>query len=720
MEFIVETVSKQTVRQDAWDKCRGRAGYLDELSFPEMLYAYTLRSPIPRGRIRSIRVPPLPPGYYIVDKTDIPGKNLYMFLDRVYPVLAEDMVNFVGEPVLLVVGPDRAGILNISDQIRVDYDEILPVTTWEESEGGTLPLLTGTDNVHGRRGFEQGDVEAAFVSSSRVFADEFRTDYQEHLYLETLRAVAVPEGQRIVIYSPLQVPDAVPAMASLFLGWSADRIRVVCPTTGGAFGGKIETPIFLALHAALAALKTQKPVGIIYNREEDILVSTKRHPSRIRIRSGVNGNNEITAIDMAIDYMGGCYKGSSPVILDEAVRMSTGPYRFENVRVNGRIIATNRLVPGATRGFGVVQIVSAIETHMSRVARSLGLDPLDFRLRHILRKGDRTCTGGRIRDAVKMDEIVATIEAASGYREKRRCWLNQQTVVRKGIGMALYAFGAPHTVKNTYRHKPRVLTLRRDESGDVEILSTIVEIGQGIQTSLREIAARVLEIPLERVSMRNPDTDRDPGTLGTGASLGIVQFGKSVERAALRLKNRWEDEGKIEETEDFVEPAYIEWDEERMNGDAFHTYSWGATAIEIAVDTLTCEVQVTDIWTVHDIGEPINELICLGQVDGGVVQGLSFGLMEYMESKDGFLLQSRLRDYPIATAMDVPSIQRSFVANPYHEGPFGAKSVGEMPIVGGPAALAEAITHALGIEIDQIPITPERILALLKEKEVGS
>lgn len=715
----MQRTTGQTVRRDARDKCRGRAGYLDELSFPAMLHALTLRSTIPRGRIRSVHVPPLPPGYCIVDKNDIPGKNLFLHLDQVYPVLAEDTVNFVGEPILLVVGPERDAILDIFDRIKVEYEEVPPVTTWEEAESGALPALTGTDNIHARRGFERGDIEAAFASGGRVFEDKFRTDYQEHLYLETLRAIAVPEGRRITIYSPLQIPDAVPGRASLVLGWGADRIRTVCTTIGGAFGGKIEPPIFLALHAALAAHKTQKPVRIVYEREEDILASTKRHPSRIRIRSRVTKNNEIDAIDMAIDYMGGYYMGSSPVILDEGVRMSTGPYRFENVRVNGRVIAVNRLVPGATRGFGVVQIMSAIETHMCRVARRLGLDPLDFRLRHVLRKGDRTSTGGKVRDEVKMEEIVARIETASGYREKRRHWPGKEAGVRKGIGMALYAFGAPHTLKNSYRHRPRVVTLRRNGSGDVEILTTIVEIGQGISTSLCEIAARVLEVPIERVFMRNPDTDHDPSTLGTGASLGIVLFGKSVERAALRLKGRWGEEGIIEETEDFVEPPHIEWDEERMRGDAFHTYSWGATAIEVAVDTLTCEVRVTGIWAVHDIGEPINELIASGQVDGAIVQGLSFGLMELLESVRGVPLQSRLRDYPIATAMDVPAIERSFVANPYQQGPFGAKSVGEMPVVGAPAALAEAIVHALGIEIDDVPITPERILTLLAEKEAA-
>ena len=716
----VEGSSRQAVRQDAWDKCRGKAGYLDEMSFPDMLHACTVRSTVPRGRIRAIHAPPLPQGYCIVDKNDIPGKNAFVMLGQDLPLLAEDTVNFVGQPILLVVGPDRAGILDICDQIKIEYEEIPPVATWEDADGGIVPPIAGTHNVFLQRDFERGDVDKAFTACNRYFEDEFRTNYQEHLYLETLRVAAVPEGERMVIYGPMQGPNAVPLTLSFALGWNADRIRFVCTTVGGAFGGKIETPVLLAAHAAVAAYKTKKPVRIIYEREEDILASSKRHPSRIRIKSSVNDNHEITAIDMAIDYMGGAYLGPSPIILEAGLKMATGPYRFENVRVSGRIIATNYLTPGAMRGFGVVQITSAIETHLCRVARMLGLEPLDFRMAHILRKGDRTCTGGTVRDEVKMDEIVSRIEAASGYREKRLRWSGQQSTVRKGIGMALYAFGAPHTTKGTPRRRPRPLTIRRTASGDVRILTTIVEIGQGIQTAFREIAACVLEIPIENIRMKNPDTDIDAPTLGTGASLSVVLFGKSLERAALRLKARWREPGEIEETEDYLEPDDIEWDENSMSGDAFHTYSWGATVIEVCVDTRTCEVQVTGIWAVHDIGEPIHELISLGQVDGGVVQGLSFGLMELLEGKNGVLLQGRLRDYPIATSRDVPSIERSFVANPYREGPFGAKSVGEMPIVGAPAALAEALNDALGIEIHQAPMTPERILALLKEKESGT
>lgn len=716
----IAPVNGQAPRQDALDKCRGRAGYMDELIFPDMLYARTVRSTIPRGRICSVKVPPLPSGYYIVDSGDIPGMNAFIPFQFDFPLLATDTVNYAGQPILLVVGPRRDVILQICNQINIEYEELPAVTSWEEADACKV-TLAGNDNVYLKKGFERGNIETAFAGAVRIFDDEFRTDYQEHLYLETLRATVVPEGERMIVYCPLQGPNAVLMTVAGALGWTEDRVRCICTTVGGGFGGKIETPLILAAHAALAAYKTQKPVQIVYDRDEDILASSKRHPARIRIRSGVNDKNQITVIDMAVDFMGGAYMGPSPIILDAGIKMATGPYCFENVRVGGRIIASNRLVPGAMRGFGVVQLTSALEGHMCRVARSLGLDPLDFRMKHVLAQGDPTCTGGALRDIVKMDEIVSRLATASGYREKRLIWPENGTnrsTFKKGIGIALYAFGAPHTVKGRPRRWPRPITIRRDADGGVRVLTTIVEIGQGIQTAFREIAARALDIPVGQISVKNPDTDVDTPTLGTGASLCVVLFGKSLERAALRLKARWEEPGEIEETEDFEEPSWLQWDEEKMQGDSFHTYSWGATAIEIIIDTRTCEIEVTGIWAAHDIGVPVHEQIALGQVDGGVAQGLSFALMELLESKNGFLMQAGLRDYPIITSMDVPSIHRFFVDNPYPEGPFGgAKSVGEMPIVGAPAALAEAINHALGIDINKVPLTPERILKCLMEKE---
>ena len=483
---------------------------MDELSFPGMLHVITVRSPFPRARIRSIRIPELPPGYYIIDRNDIPGRNVCAIFRQDFPLLAGDSVNFAGQAVLLIAGPEREKILEIYDRIEIDYDREDPIITLEDAEQGTAPAVFGTDNLISSNGFERGDVDKVFAESVHVFEDVFTTGYQEHLYLETLRAIAVPEEGRMTIYGPFQIPDALPLIVSLPLGWDTDRIRVLGTTVGGAFGGKLESTAIIASHAALAAYKTQRPVCMLNDREEDILTSSKRHPSRIRIKSGVDETGRVKGIEIAIDLVGGAYFGSSAVILESAVRMATGPYRFANVRVRGRAFATNHIMPGATRGFGVVQTTFALETHMGRVARRLGIDPLDFRMGHVLRRGDRTSTGGLIREEVKMDEIVSSVDAASRYREKRGNQADRLSTVRKGIGIALYSFGAPHTIKGTPRARPRPIILRRTAAGDVAILTTITELGQGIETAFREIVSRVLDIPLDRISMGNPDTDRDP------------------------------------------------------------------------------------------------------------------------------------------------------------------------------------------------------------------
>ncbi|HOW53454.1 MAG TPA: xanthine dehydrogenase family protein molybdopterin-binding subunit [Syntrophorhabdaceae bacterium] len=709
-----------TVRDDAWAKCCGKAGYMDELSFPGMLHVMVVRSQLPRAGIRSVHVPAVASGYYVIDSTDIPGRNVCAILKQDFPLLAEDRVSFAGQAILLIAGPERDRILEINDGIRIDYEPEEPVITIEDAEEGRIPPVFGTDNVIASIGFERGDVEKTFIESARVFEDEFRTGYQEHLYLETLRAIAVPEEGRMTVYGPFQIPDIVPVAVSIPLGWNTDRIRARVTTIGGAFGGKMETTTQITCLSALAAYVTQRPCSIVYDREEDITTTSKRHPSRIRIKSGVDQNKRVRAVKMDIDLLGGACFGSSAVVLDSSVKMATGPYRFENVSVRGRALATNHIMPGATRGFGVVQTTFAIETHMSHVARQLGIDPLDFRLGHVLKQGDRTSTDAVLRDQVKIPEIVKSVDAMSGYRAKRGRQAGSDATVKKGIGIALYSFGAPHTVKGTLRARPRPLILRRTGSGDVVILTTITELGQGIVTVFREIASRILDIPIERISMDNPDTDRDPSTLGTGASLGVTLFGKSVERAARKLKDRWDEPGEIEVMEDYVEPGYLEWDDKRVVGDAFHTYSWGAVAVEVSVDLLTCEVQVTGVWAAHDIGRPINDRLAEGQVDGALVQGLGFGLMEVLESKEGILQQSRLRDYTIPTMRDIPAIRQFFVINPYSEGPFGAKSVGEIPTIGAAAALGEAVADALGIEVGRLPITPEYLLDLVRAKEASS
>lgn len=710
-------IGAPVVRPDAWAKCRGQAGYLDEMNLPGMLHARTVRSARPRARIVSLQVPPLPQGYILVDNRDVPGLVRPRLLAQDYPIFADGQVNYVGEAICLVAGPDREVVWDICDQIKVEYEDLPPILDLEDSLAAREPVLAGKDNVFIRRGFERGQVDQAFDQAARVFSGEYQTGYQEHLYLETLRITACWEDDEMIIYGPCQGPDPLPRFLAQIFGWEQDRFRAICTTVGGGFGGKIEPPIILAAHAALAAYKSKRPVQLVYDRQEDITWSTKRHPSRIKIRSALDADNNITAMEINTELIAGAYTWFCPVILDIALKMACNAYRIPSLRVKGSAHATNHIMPGAQRGFGAMQSIFAMETHLSQIAAELGMDPLEFKARHAQKTGDVTCTGGKLHDQVNLPAIMESIERRSGYRQKRAQWAKQQGRFRKGIGTAIYAFGAPHTIGQGPRRQARPLAVRRGADGRVEILTNIVDLGQGIETTFKKIVSAVLDVPLEEIGMPRPDSKLNPPTLGTGASLSIVLFGKSLERAARRLKERWNESGEITITEDYEEPDYLEWNEETMIGDSFHTYSWGGLAVEVEVDTLTGGVRVTGAWAAHDIGTPIDRTIAEGQVQGAVMQGIAFGLMENLESKDGFLQQTSLADYIIASSMDFPGLDHEFISSYYPHGPFGAKSVGEMPIIGGAPAVAEAISHACGVKISRVPITQERLLSLLAEKE---
>ena len=711
---VKEPIGSPVIRTDARAKCLGRAGYLEEMEFPGLLQARVVRSTRPRAKILSIQKPELPPGYVYVDKDDVPGKLYPRLAMEDYPVFADGQVNYVGEAICLVAGPDREQVYRICESVKVEYQDLPPVTGLDGSLACKVEPVFGKDNVFIRKGFERGKVDKALEQAETVFSREYETGYQEHLYLETQRMVAHWQGGEMLIYGPSQGPDPVPRFLAQVFGWELGKTRAVCTTVGGGFGGKIEPPIILAAHAALASYKSGKPVMLAYDRPEDMEATTKRHPARVTVTSGLDKTGRIIALDMDIKLVAGAYCWFCPVILDIAVKMAGAAYAVPNVRVNGSAHATNQVMPGAMRGFGVVQTAFALEAHLDRLARDLGRDPLGYKLEHALKMGDITSTGGKMREENHLPEIIRRIREMSGYEEKRARWNRPQTGrKRKGIGAAIYAFGAPHTMGHGPRRMPRPLAVARSTDGRVTIRTNIVELGQGIETTFKKIVSRVLGVAYDQINMPQPDSKLNPPTLGTGASLSIVLFGKSLERAALRLKERWHEPGDIEEVEDFIEPDFLEWDEEALSGDSFHTYSWGAVAVELEADTVTGQVELTGVWSGHDIGTPIDQVIARGQVDGAMAQGLGLGLMENLVAENGHLRQNSLADYIIPTSMDLPDMGHEFVAGHYDFGPFGAKSVGEMPIVGGGPAVASALGQALGVEITKIPATPEYLVKLL-------
>jgi len=704
----MKEISRPARRIDVPLKTGGYVRYISDLHFDDMLFAVTYRSSCARAVIKSISIPHLPEGYCIVDRHDVPGLNRVKMLVNDQPFFAEERVNYIGEPILLVVGPDKEKIEDVLSHIEVEYEDLEPVFTMEEAKKNGV-IIYGTDNRITAYELLRGDPEGAFLSAGRTFEAEYETGLQEHVYIEPQGMVAVFENNRITVYGSMQCPYYVKRALMQGLGWDAGRVRVVQTTTGGAFGGKEDYPSIIAGHAACAAIKTGRPVQIIFDREEDIRYTTKRHPSRIRIRSASDSNGRVAAMDVDIKLDGGAYAGLSSVVLQRAMFAATGVYDIPNVRVRGTVYATNTVPTGAFRGFGGPQAFFAVEMHMQALARICGENPLDFKMRHAVKKGGHTVTGGLMREEVKLQQMVQEIDRISGYSKKYRAFQNADPEKYRGVGLSLFFHGCAFTgsgEKDIIKAKVR---LKKHTDGRVEILVSNVEMGQGPQTTLRKIVAETLEIPLNKVLYENPDTDRVPDSGPTVASRTVVIVGFLLQEAAKKLKERYNAAEYEVETE-YSQPACVQWDQNTFKGDAYPVYSWGANVVEVEVDPVTLVFTVTGVWGVYDVGTPIDEKIVCGQMEGGMVQGLGYASMEVMEGDSGEMRQGRLTDYIIPTSVDFPEMKIRLIDNSYEFGPFGAKCAGELPFVGAAPAFASAVQHALGVPVQRIPVTPEYLM----------
>ncbi len=704
-------ISQSAVRIDSDDKCRGTARYIGDITFDHILYGRTVRSTRARAKIRTITFPDMPEGYYIIDASDIPGKNCVKMIQEDFPVFASDRVEYIGEPVLLVAGEDREEIDRIISGIEIDYEDLSPVTSIMEAESRDDALFIEY-HVH------KGEPATAFEQADKIIEATYETGCQEHIYLETQGMTGLFRDGRITVYGSLQCPYYVkPALVHAF-GWEEERFRVVQTTTGGAFGGKEEFPSLVAIHAAVAAFKTGKPVKIIYDRDEDITASTKRHPSVIQFRTGFDTSGRISCMDIRVTLDGGAYEGLTSVVLQRAMFAVTGVYEIPNLTVHGRAFRTNTVPAGAFRGFGAPQAFFAVEMHMNHLAGYRGVDPLDFKRSYLYKKGSKTSTGGTIHHPVFLPEMIDRLISKTGYRKKIRKTRTSVSGYRYGIGCSLFLHGCGFTGSGEKDKIKGKVKLRGSPDGTVEILVANVEMGQGPSTTLRKIAAQAMGLPLDRIVYQNPDTDRVPDSGPTVASRTAMVVGYMVLEGAERLKGTWN--GKEEKTVEvrYHHPDFVSWDQEQLSGDAYPAYSWGVNIAEVRVDVLTGEIRVDRIHGIYDIGTVLDELIARGQMEGGIAQGAGWATIEVMEQEKGRLKQCSMTDYVIPTALDVPSISVEFLENrPYELGPFGAKGAGEIPLVGAPPAVAAAVEHALGTPVYRIPIKPEHIIQGLHDED---
>jgi CO/xanthine dehydrogenase Mo-binding subunit len=693
----MNTISKSIPKRDNEDKMKGTALYTDDYHMDGLLYARTLRSVVARGVIESIEMPKLPKGYTVVSKEDIVKENVVNMIFHDWPVFAGKEVNYIGEPILLLVGPDKSVIRDILKKTKVHIKPLTPTFDYSDSV------------VHKR--FEKGDPKKAFENAHELFDMTYDTGYQEQAYIEPQGFLAYPEEKGVTMIGSIQCPYYVKNAVKRTTGLSDTKVRIIQGEVGGAFGGKEEFPSVMACQLATAVQKIQKPIKLIYDRPEDMETTTKRHPSHTLMEAALSSEGEILGMRVHIGIDSGAYIGLSGVVLSRAMIAVSGAYTIDNLDVSGDVFKTNTVPNGAFRGFGAPQMLFAIEMFMLHIAVHLGKDSDAYRMNYLAKQGDKTSTSGTFKDPIIMEKMIKRAKALSNYDEKRKAYEENNTF--KGIGMSWFLHGCGFTGSGEADIIKGRVKLHKDTHDDVHILIAAVDMGQGPKTTLRKVVAQVMNMPIERVHYPNPDTRHVPDSGPTVASRTAMIVGGLCARAAKNLKNTFKPGEAQTVYEDYVQPKDIKWNDETMQGDAYPAYSWGVNIVEVDIDKDTYEIDVVHIDSVYDVGKSLDDRIIKGQIDGGQAQGMGYGSLEVMTHKEGSIRQKGYTDYIIATAVDAPPMTSVVMDNPYALGPYGAKGAGELTLVGGAPALGKAVEQAIGRRVTKIPITPESIMEMI-------
>jgi len=697
----MKDISTSIPKMDADDKISGRALYVDDYPFDDLYHAKTLRSTKAKAKIKNIHLPELPEDYFVVDRFDVPHSNVVKMIFEDWPVFANDIVNYIGEPILIVCGRDKTIIDLILTQIIVEYEELEPIFSYVKSV------------IH--KSFVKGDPKKAFLEASQTIEYTYETGYQEQAYIEPQGFVAYLEDDgKVTLIGSMQCPYYVKNAVIQTLGCQDHEVRVIQPAVGGAFGGKEEFPSVMACQLAVAVKKIKHPVKMIYEREEDMLVTTKRHPSKIIMKASLDMLHHITGIKAHVALDSGAYIGLSGVVLSRAMIAVTDAYTIHHLDITGDVYETNTVPNGAFRGFGAPQMIFAMEMFMNHIAKKLNLNPYAFRLEHLAKQGDLTSTSGIFRDPILMKQMIEKAVEISGYQDKYEKYEHHMN--HKGIGMSWFLHGCGFTGSGESKHINAKVKLRKDEHDHVYLLVAAVDMGQGAKTSLAKIVASTLELPISDVSFDNPDTDFILDSGPTVASRTTMIVGGLLARAAKKMKDTWKPHEEMIVIEKYEQPDYIIWDEDTLHGDAYPAYSWGVNIVEVEVSPITYQVTIKGIWSVYDIGKTIDERMALGQADGGIAQGVAYGYLEVMEHKNGRIRQKNMTDYIIPTSVDMAPTETVFMDNPYALGPYGAKGIGELTLVGGAPAVALAIEQAIQKNVHKIPATPEYIMELMNHE----
>ncbi|MGO8915690.1 MAG: molybdopterin-dependent oxidoreductase [Stellaceae bacterium] len=713
------------------------------------LWLRAVRSPYARARFTLGSLAPLRARYpglaRVLTAADIPGSNRFGVYPtgKDQPALAEGEVRFRGEAVLALVG-DAATIEAITDDaLPLAWEPLPPVTGIDAALAPGAPALHAEkpDNVLITGRVVRGDVEAAIAGAAAVVEGEYRTAFVEHAYIEPEAGYARRVGDRIEIFACTQTPYMDRDEMALILGIRPDQVRIVPSAVGGGFGGKLD--LSLQPLIATAAWLLRRPVRCVYTRPESMASTTKRHPATIRARVAADAEGRLAAIDFHADFNTGAYASWGPTVANRVPVHASGPYVVPTIRAIGRAIYTNETPAGAFRGFGVPQTAVATETLLDELAEKLGIDALELRLRNALRPGLATATGQVLAASVGLVPCLEALKPRwQAARDEAARFNRDNRVLRHGVGVAAMWYG----IGNTSMSNPSTMRIGLDRAGALTLYSGAVDIGQGANTILMQICADALGAPLAALRLVAGDTDRTADAGKSSASRQTFVSGAAVTRAAEDLRRQIlaraglgeaaeirfggaelvvrqgdavraldlaglpasNETGDVLTGSGSFDPPTTPLDEDGQ-GVPYASYAFAAQLAEVAVDLGLGTVKVTRITAAHDVGRAINPTQVEGQIQGGVAQGLGLALMEeYIPGRT-----ENLHDYLIPTIGDVPEIECLLIEAADPLGPYGAKGIGEPALVPTAPAILNAIHHATGVRLRQVPATPDRVRAAL-------
>src|SRR3981189_909371 len=732
-------VGKSVPRKEGRDKVTGRSQYVDDMVLPNMLFGATVRSQIPRGRIKKIT---FGPGiawdeFVIVSAKDIPGKNCIALIGDDQPCLANEFVNHPEEPVLLLAHPDCHLLPKAVEAVSIEYDPLPAIFTIEESERRS-EIVWGKDNIFKTYLIEKGNVDGVWEKADHIVEGEYTTGAQEQLYIQNngmIAAFDVTEG--ITVWGSLQCPYYIHKALMALCDLPAEKVRVVQMETGGAFGGKEEYPSMIAAHAALLAIKSGRPVKIIYDRMEDMVATTKRHPSRTRHRTAVSKDGKILGGEIEFTIDGGAYATLSSVVLSRGTIHAGGPYYWPSVRIRTKALATNTPPHGAFRGFGAPQSLFAMERHMDRIAQVVGISPVEIRRRNFLKPGLTTTTQQVIREEINLNHLLDRALELSGYAAKQAKFAeeNKDGMRKKGMGIAAFLHGAGFTGSGE-RYLNSLVGVEAGTDGNVRVLVSSAEFGQGTNTVLCQIAAEALGLPYESVAIAQPDTTVVPNSGPTVASRTAMIVGKLVQSAARGIKETLTKtgvlgddytpeqfraacreyiaaHGALKSFARYEAPGDVYWDDEKYRGEAYAAFAWAVYVAEVTVDLTTYSVTVDDFVALQEVGKVLHPVLAEGQITGGVAQAIGFALYEKVVWQNGRMINNQMTNYIMPTSVDLPPIRVFFEELGNVHGAHGAKGIGELPMDGPAPAILNAIEDATAVRFCAIPLLPEDLLDAL-------